>query len=204
MFIEQEAVNKFGISSSEARLAWEVVDDLESGYSAITAELPSGLDEECDIELDEAKCRDFEFKMQKLEALASSAKAINYQMKFEVLKLQNLKASSPSGVKVSAVNSVAYKKAKAEAEEVSAKLGTKSKEAAVAWEAVFEVGLFLVLRFSFLFSLLVDPLQVVSAADDDNMRMASLEDECLTSSSDKCVEYIANMRELSSAISGKR
>ena len=78
------------------------------------------------------------------------------------------------------------------------------RRAAVAWEAVFEVGLFLVLRFSFLFSLLVDPLQVVSAADDDNMRMASLEDECLTSSSDKCVEYIANMRELSSAISGKR
>mmetsp|Transcript_7771 Transcript_7771/g.17734 ORF Transcript_7771/g.17734 Transcript_7771/m.17734 type:complete len:230 (-) Transcript_7771:305-994(-) len=177
----EAAVEKFGLGSKEARLAWEVVDDLENPSSGITAMLPKPLDEECDIELDEMKCRDFEEKLTRLNELAEAAKTINYALKYEVLKLENLKAST--GVASPAtVNSDAYKAAKSEAEAAAEKFGADSKEAKVAWETVFEI---------------------VSAADDDKVSMASLEDECLTSTSEKCKEYNAAMDQLKSVISGK-
>jgi len=39
----------------------------------------------------QAKCRDFEMKMSRLQEIAATAQSINYQIKFQVEKLQNLK-----------------------------------------------------------------------------------------------------------------
>jgi len=178
----EAALAQHGVASNEARLAWEVVDDVEMGMSSIASLVPKPLDEECDVELDEAKCRDFEAKMNRLEELAASAKAVNYQIKYEILKLQQWKAVTGAPSPAAAVRSDAYGVAKAAAEAAGAQHGAKSKEAAVAWEAVFEV---------------------VAAADDDTVSMASLEDECLVSSSEKCKEYNSAMANLNKAIAGK-
>ena len=190
-----------------------MVDDLENPSSAVVAEVPRPLDEECDVELDEAKCRDFEMKMGKLEELANSAKTINYQIKYEILKLQGFPVASTMA-SAAAVSSSNYQEAKAAAEAAAKTHGANSKEAAVAWEAVFEI---------------------VSAADDDKVPMGSLEDvvrerttesdlmralrlflwhfalrrfrprsQCLLdSASAKCVEYTTAMDQLKAAIKNK-
>lgn len=178
----EEATKTYGVASPEARLAWETVEEVEQMMSSITAEIPKPLDEECDVELDEAKCRDFEEKMQRLNELANSAKAINYQIKYEVLKLQGLKLGAGTKSAVSNLNSAVYKEAKATAEAAVADHGPDSTEAKVAWDTVFEI---------------------VSSADDDSVSMASLEDECLLSTSDKCIAYNKAMSELQEIISGK-
>jgi len=178
----EEATSKFGVTSPEARLAWEAVEEVEQMTSSIIAEIPKPLDEECDVELDEAKCRDFEQKMDRLNELANAAKSINYQIKYEVLQLQGLKLGSGTQAAVSNLNSAAYKEAKAAAEAAVVKHGADSAEAKVAWDTVFEI---------------------VSSADDDAVSMASLEDECLVSTSDKCIAYNKAMSELQAIISAK-
>ena len=60
-------MEKIGLGSKEARLAWEVVDDLENPSSGITAMLPKPLDEECDITTD--ACQEYQTKMAQLENL---------------------------------------------------------------------------------------------------------------------------------------
>mmetsp|Transcript_17097 Transcript_17097/g.29264 ORF Transcript_17097/g.29264 Transcript_17097/m.29264 type:complete len:158 (-) Transcript_17097:458-931(-) len=88
----EEATGKFGVASTEARLAWELVEEMEESLgSSIASLFPKPLDQECDVETDEAKCRDFEMKMSRLQEIAATAQSINYQIKFQVEKLQNLK-----------------------------------------------------------------------------------------------------------------
>ena len=89
---------------------------------------------------------------------------MNLQIKSEILKLQGLKVGSGTVAAAATVASAEYAAAKASAEAATLKHGKDSKEAVVAWEAVFEI---------------------VSAADDDKMSMGSLEDECLLNSSSK-------------------
>ena len=136
----QEATKKFGITSVEARLAWETVDDVENMGGAIHSEaLKAAVSDDCDVLSTEAKCLEFESKMQKLEELTSAAKVVNLQIKSEILKLQNLKMGTSTVAAAAAVSSSAYQEAKAEAEAAVAKHGKDSKEAAVAWESVFEI-----------------------------------------------------------------
>ena len=52
-FIVQDASKEFGVSSKEARLAWEAVEEVEQFGSELAAAVPKPLDEECDVELDE-------------------------------------------------------------------------------------------------------------------------------------------------------
>mmetsp|Transcript_725 Transcript_725/g.1552 ORF Transcript_725/g.1552 Transcript_725/m.1552 type:complete len:190 (-) Transcript_725:256-825(-) len=178
----QEATGKFGVASTEARLAWELVEEMEESLgSSIASLFPKPLDQECDVETDEAKCRDFEMKMSRLQEIAATAQSINYQIKFQVEKLQNLKVER-SVPAARAVNSAAFKAAKDEAEAAAAKSGKDSTEAKVAWEAVFEI---------------------VSSADDDKVSMGSLEDECLLSTSSKCDEYNGAMKKLQATIDAK-
>jgi len=169
----EEATKKFGITSPEARLAWETVDDMEDGGGAVDAATMA-----MDSLSSEAKVKEFEAKMAKLEELTSAAKTVNIQIKSEILKIQGLKMGDTVAA-AAAVSSEAYQSAKAEAEAAAEKHGADSAEAKVAWEAVFEI---------------------VSAADDDKVNMNSLEDECLISSSAKCVDYQLAMDELRAAI----
>jgi hypothetical protein len=163
----------------EAQLAWEEVDDIENKGGAIhMTTLSEKITKDYGTYGSEAKVKEFEKNLASLEQLTNAAKVVNLQIKSEILKLQSLKMGSSTMAAAAAVSSAAYKTAKAAAEACT----PKSPEAAVAWEAVFEI---------------------VSAADDDKVSMASLEDECLVSSSEKCVEYNAAMEELRKAIAGK-
>lgn len=168
----EEATAKFGVTSPEARLAWEAVDDMEGGAGVDAATMAK------DGLTSEMKVKEFESKMAKLEELTNAAKSVNIQIKSEILKIQGLKMGNTMAA-AAAVSTDAYKAAKAEAEAAATKHGEDSAEAKVAWEAVFEI---------------------VSAADDDKVNMGSLEDECLVSSSSKCVEYQLAMDELRAAI----
>ena len=84
---------------------------------------------------------------------------VNSQIKNELLKLQAFKLDSLTAA-ASAVNSEAYFAAKAAAEACT----PGSKEAAVAWEAVYDI---------------------VESADDKEVNMGSLEEECFLNSSEK-------------------
>lgn len=99
---------------------------------------------------------------------------VNSQIKSELLKLQAFKLGSVASA-ASAVNSADYQAAKASAEACA----KGSPDAAVAWEAVFDI---------------------VESADGKAANMGSLEDECILNSSDKCVEFNLAMDELQSAI----
>lgn len=123
-----------------------------------------------------------EANLGRLEELSNAAKTVNIQIKSEILKLQGLKTASGTIAAAAAVSSPEYEAAKNVAEAAASKHGKDSKEAAVAWEAVFEI---------------------VSSRGSDKVNMGSLEDECLTSSSEKCMQYNAAMAELQKAISAQ-
>lgn len=184
----EQAVEKYGVLSPEAKVAWEKVDDLELVPSSVTAEVPKGLDVECDVETDEQKCREFEYAMNKLEDLANGAQTINYQIKYHTLKLQNLKMGEESKkVKarstMSAVKSPAYQKAKAEAEAANKEFGKDSAEAKVAWAEVFEI--------------------VSSEGRNERVADLSLEEECVIdefANTAVCKDYAAKMAELQKAL----
>jgi hypothetical protein len=173
----EAATKKFGITSTEARLAWEEVEDIENKGGAVKG-LAASLADECDVLTDELKCKEFEAKMARLAELTNAAKVVNLQLKRELIAVQSLKMGDTAAA-ARAISGGPYKAAKAAAEAASAKFGKDSREAKVAWEAVFEI---------------------VSSADDDKVSMGSLEDECLVSSSSKCVEYNLAMDALQSAI----
>jgi len=175
----EEATKKYGVASKEARLAWEELEDIENDGGAIH---PGAMKDAFAGDASastQAKVAAFEEKVNKLDQLTNAAKTVNMQIKSEILQLQGLKLGPDIVASAKAVSSEAYQTAKAEAEAASLKFGKDSKEAKIGWETVFEI---------------------VSAADDDGTSMASLEDECLTSSSTKCLEYNLAMDELRSAI----
>ena len=103
------------------------------------------------------------------------------QIEHEVHKLQSIKLGQSTVAAAAAISSEQYRKAKAEAEAAVAAHGKDSKEAAVAWETVFEL---------------------VSTADESgHTPMGSLDDECaLDVTSAKCVDYHLAMDELQKAI----
>lgn len=116
----EEATKKFGIGSHEARLAWEVVEDVENKGGAIHLNTfaPKST---------EGKVRALEQNMAKLEELSNAAKSVNIQIQSEVLKLQSIKLGGGVKKAATAVTSPAYKSAKAEAEAASAKYGKESR-----------------------------------------------------------------------------
>eukprot|EP00614_Pseudopedinella_elastica_P015525 CAMPEP_0172582068 /NCGR_PEP_ID=MMETSP1068-20121228/1483_1 /TAXON_ID=35684 /ORGANISM="Pseudopedinella elastica, Strain CCMP716" /LENGTH=230 /DNA_ID=CAMNT_0013375279 /DNA_START=59 /DNA_END=751 /DNA_ORIENTATION=+ len=175
----EEATKKFGVTSKEARLAWEELEDIENKGGALHIEAMKEAFSADPTASTATKVKAFEENMRSLDDLSNAAKTINMQIKSEILKLQSLKLGTDTLSAAAAVSSEAYQTAKAEAEAATAKHGADSSESKVAWEAVFEI---------------------VSAADDDNVKMSSLEDECLTSSSAKCLEYNMAMDQLRSAI----
>mmetsp|Transcript_80297 Transcript_80297/g.160266 ORF Transcript_80297/g.160266 Transcript_80297/m.160266 type:complete len:222 (+) Transcript_80297:34-699(+) len=176
----ESATKEFGIASKEARLAWETVDDMENMGGAVKANtVASSPISDTDLSKESA-VRQIEGTMATLEELTNAAKTVNTQMKYEILKLQNLKLGSGVQAAAGALSSPAYKAAKSEAEAAASKFGADSSEAKVAWAAVYEIV----------------------SASDDKTDMGSLEDECLLNSSSKCVEYQAAMDELNAAISG--
>ena len=179
-FSTQEATKFHGITSVEAQLAWEEVDDIENKGGAIHVKtLSEKMANTYETFGSEEKVKEFEKNMASLEQLTSAAKAVNTQIKSEIRKLQSLKMGGGTLAAAAAVSTDAYKNAKAAAE----KCTPGSPEAAVAWEAVFEI---------------------VSAADDDKVSMGSLADECLVESSEKCEQYNAAMEELQKSIAVKK
>ena len=177
----EEASRKFGVGSKEAALAWEAVNDIENGGGAINPEImAAGIDTNYETSgAGEHRCRELEKSMEHLADLTSVAKSINTQIKSEILKLESLKLGTSVQQASRSLNTEAYAEAKAAAEAATLEYGAQSKEARVAWEAVFEV---------------------VSASDDAAVNMGSLEDECLVSSSAKCADYHMAMDELRNAI----
>jgi hypothetical protein len=171
------------------KLSWEKVDDLENLPSALTAEVPKGLDQECDVLTDEQKCREFEYAMKKLDELAQGAQTINYQIKYHTEKLQNLKLDGASNrqsksrrkISTSAINSAQYKVAKAEAEAANKEFGADSPQAKVAWSEVYEI--------------------VASEGRNERVSKVALEEECIIDdTSAACRDYAAKMKDLQKAL----
>jgi hypothetical protein len=139
----QQAVaitKKYGPGSQEARLAWEIVDDIENKGSAIKVD--QGQEYYASLS-DEKKVSEFETHLQKLtnltmnallnqkeiERLLHESKELNHQVDFEVASITRLNLPSSLLAQASIVKSGLYLEAKEIAEETSIKYGKDSEEA---------------------------------------------------------------------------
>jgi len=170
------ASEKFGPDSEQARLAWEEVADLDDKADFGQAIKPP-MDEECDIEKDTVKCMEFDKQMSLLRELQSKAQSIETDIEIQIENLYRLKLDSPV-VDTGKINESEYNAAKAEAEAAVRNFGTDSAEARAAWDIVNEI----------------------EAADDEQIKTTSLDDECLISTSQKCIEYKMALDQLQQAI----
>lgn len=119
-------------------------------------------------------------KMEELRILTAKAQEITTQIEQNIVNLKETVSLNKESVSVGQINEGAYAIAKAEAEAATAKFGKDSPEARSAWDTVNEI----------------------ESADDEKIFTGGLDEECLVSSMEKCVEYNKAMEELQ-AIIGK-
>jgi len=124
-----EASKKFGATSPEARVAWEIVEEMDSSDNSAASAGVAVVENPADYD-------------EKVKALASLLK--EQQDKISSIKslaeeLRGVKLSKPSSG-ASSVDSVQMKSALTEAKEVTEKFGMDSSEAKLAWETVEEIA----------------------------------------------------------------
>jgi len=122
--------------------------------------------QQCDVEKNAEECMEFEKQMALLKNLQKNARALDSSIQSTIEDLKQVQLSTPS-VSVGKIDESAYQAAKKDAEDAAANFGEDSPEARAAWDVVYEI----------------------EAADDEKIKTTSLEEECLVSTSAKCVEY---------------
>mmetsp|Transcript_7916 Transcript_7916/g.18728 ORF Transcript_7916/g.18728 Transcript_7916/m.18728 type:complete len:244 (+) Transcript_7916:7-738(+) len=124
-----EASKKFGATSSEARVAWDIVEEMDSSDNSAASAGVAVVDTPADYD-------------EKVKALASLLK--EQQDKISSIKslaeeLRGVKLSKPSSG-ASSVDIPQMKDALQEAREATKKFGMDSSEAKLAWETVEEIA----------------------------------------------------------------
>eukprot|EP00568_Trieres_chinensis_P012831 CAMPEP_0183293530 /NCGR_PEP_ID=MMETSP0160_2-20130417/2180_1 /TAXON_ID=2839 ORGANISM="Odontella Sinensis, Strain Grunow 1884" /NCGR_SAMPLE_ID=MMETSP0160_2 /ASSEMBLY_ACC=CAM_ASM_000250 /LENGTH=220 /DNA_ID=CAMNT_0025454661 /DNA_START=52 /DNA_END=714 /DNA_ORIENTATION=+ len=122
-----EASEKFGSTSTQARTAWEVVEEMDSSDNSV-AYMP----------FDEAE---FDAKMSELAALIGAQKSQITRVKQLAREVRDIKVSSSAKVEVGPTRTTpAMTEALNEAARVTKKYGVESPQARMAWEAVEEIA----------------------------------------------------------------
>lgn len=121
-----EASKKFGPTSKEAALAWEVVEEMDASDNSAAYQAPV-----LDLE--------YENKVKALSQMLTKTKAELDEVKQLADELKGVKLASPS-VTATAPNEDAMKEALSAARAATEKFGQNSVEAKLAWETVEEVA----------------------------------------------------------------
>lgn len=121
-----EASKKFGPTSKEAALAWEVVEEMDASDNSAAYQAPV-----LDLE--------YENKVKALSQMLTKTKAELDEVKQLADELKGVKLASPS-VTATAPNEDAMKEALSAARAATEKFGQNSIEAKLAWETVEEVA----------------------------------------------------------------
>lgn len=129
------ASKKFGASSSEARLAWEAVEEVDS---ADNSEAMKGSLDDCDVENVSSDCLEYSAKLEELQSLLDAQQPVLAQLQSVADEVKQVKLASPKS-KVSA-DSPQLEAALAEAKKITEEKGIKSSEAVIAWETVEEIA----------------------------------------------------------------
>lgn len=158
------ASQTFGPTSKEARVAWDIVEEMDAADNS--AAFSGGVNEdECLVaEKDESDaCKEYYEKMEKLNELVSEQGPAIEKMKTLAQEIQAIKipAPKPSAGK----DSPELRAAMAKAKEASTKFGAKSAEARLAWADVEDIA---------------------SGLDAGNALGGSLGDECLVETIEAC------------------
>jgi len=120
-------------------------------------------------------------KLDELRILTEKAKEINQQINMNIEDLKQTVSLNSNSVAAGAIDETAYGAAKAEAEAATAEFGADSAESRTAWDTVNEI----------------------ESADDEKITMGGLDEECLVSNMEKCMEYNKAMEELQAVIGDK-
>jgi len=130
---------KYGATSTEARLAWEAVEEVNASDNSVAS--MGSLDDECAIEVVSEECLEYGDALNELQELIDA----NSGPDFEALVAEEL-ASSVQPVKLAAPAtgpgpaSLELQKALEEARSVTASKGLTSPEATIAWETVEQIA----------------------------------------------------------------
>merc|ERR1712154_93820 len=129
-----EASEKYGATSPEARVLWEVVEEMDASGRQSEA-VKGSLEDECEINEDASiteACADYDEKMDELASLVSEyAPALD--------KLKEL-TKDLSNMKIGPSSSSSRKGDSPELKAAIAEFGVDSSEAKLAWETVEEVA----------------------------------------------------------------
>mmetsp|Transcript_21048 Transcript_21048/g.27291 ORF Transcript_21048/g.27291 Transcript_21048/m.27291 type:complete len:214 (-) Transcript_21048:240-881(-) len=172
--VAEEASSKFGKDSSEAKSAWEAVEEMNAGDSNAVASKP-GLDVECDT-FDSAACEEYNKNVEELAKIIAASKPQLETMKIQIEKIKSAPLLSATSTET---NNADVEAATAAAEKATAEFGADSPEAKSAWETVEEIY------------------------DSKNPAIASvpsLDAECVTDALEKCQEFATAMSALEESL----
>lgn len=172
-----DASQKHGASSKEARILWDIVEEMDASDNS--AAYTGGISEdECLLNgSDNPECQKYYNKLGQLHNVLEDNKFRMDQVKNLVAELQNIKLVDPSAASSgpSAMDGAGMQTAIKEAQEATSKYGIDSSEAKLAWESVEEIG----------------------ASNNSEAYKPDLEDECLIETLQACQA----IEELSRAVS---
>eukprot|EP00543_Licmophora_paradoxa_P011939 CAMPEP_0202458300 /NCGR_PEP_ID=MMETSP1360-20130828/24394_1 /ASSEMBLY_ACC=CAM_ASM_000848 /TAXON_ID=515479 /ORGANISM="Licmophora paradoxa, Strain CCMP2313" /LENGTH=217 /DNA_ID=CAMNT_0049078785 /DNA_START=22 /DNA_END=675 /DNA_ORIENTATION=+ len=131
-----EATEKFGAQSSEARLAWEAVEEMDASDNSNA--FAGGLDDDCAVDEETVECKEYSEKLDELNKLISENQPLFEKVRTAATDLRAIKMSppAPAAGKDSPELQAAIKEAKASTEAY----GITSTEAVLAWETVEEIA----------------------------------------------------------------
>jgi hypothetical protein len=153
-----EASKKFGSTSPEARVAWDVVEEINASDNSIAYQPMA--DAECTVDDDTSRaCQEYQAKLQELQQLLKEIPPIE-KIKSLAEDIQAIKIVATQSSAPPAPDSPQLRAAMKEAKELSKKLGPDSPEARVAWTEVEDIA----------------------SAGLDNALGERLDDECLVES----------------------
>lgn len=139
----QEAMkitDKHGATSSQARLAWEAVEEVNASDNSAAS--MGSLVDECDVEIVSQECLEYNDALEDLQELLEETAPPHDEASMFAKEL----ASTVEPVKLSVPNtgsappSAALQKALVEARKITSRKGLASSEAAVAWETVEQIA----------------------------------------------------------------
>jgi len=177
------ASKEFGATSKEARVAWDIVEEMDAGDNSV-AYVKSINDDECLLtESVDQECSNYDKKISELSVAMDNAKVHMDIMKNAYKELQNIKISPPP--KSESTASDVMLQAITEAKAASANHGATSTEAKMAWETVEEIA----------------------SNDSSEVMKGSLDDECLLEMMTACealdeISRVLNLEKSPSRYSG--
>lgn len=179
------ASKKHGATSKEARVAWDMVEEMDASDNSV-AYAPAVNEDECLVtESMDPTCQDYDAKIAELSEAVEKAKVHLDTMKRVAQEIQVVKIQ-PAPAQSVPVVSEKMSKAIADAKAAGDKYGATSKEAKLQWENVEEMA---------------------SARENMEVMKPSLDDECLLEMMSACealdeMSRVLNLQKSTSRYSG--